>query len=97
MQGLQTSYRCVLVAQSYLALCNPGTIGTRPLCPWDFPGKNTGVRSHSFLQGIFPIQGSNPGFLHCRWILYLKAEPLGKPPQLVIKKAINPVEKLAKI
>ena len=25
---------------------------------------------HSLLQGIFPTQGSNPGFLHCRWILY---------------------------
>ena len=24
----------------------------------------------SFLQGIFPTQGSNPGLLHCRWILY---------------------------
>ena len=22
------------------------------------------------IQGIFPIQGSNPGLLHCRWILY---------------------------
>ena len=22
------------------------------------------------LQGIFPKQGSNPGLLHCRWILY---------------------------
>ena len=25
---------------------------------------------HSFLQGIFPTQGSNPGLLHCRQILY---------------------------
>ena len=25
---------------------------------------------HALLQGIFPIQGSNPGLLHCRWILY---------------------------
>ena len=24
----------------------------------------------SLLQGIFPTQGSNPGLLHCRWILY---------------------------
>ena len=24
----------------------------------------------SLLQGIFPTQGSNPGVLHCRWILY---------------------------
>ena len=42
----------------------------RLLCPWDFPGKNTGVRSHALLQRIFPTQGSNPGFLHCRQILY---------------------------
>ena len=26
--------------------------------------------SLSLLQGIFPIQGSNPGLQHCRWILY---------------------------
>ena len=32
--------------------------------------KNTGVGSHSLLQEIFPTQGSNPGFLHCRKILY---------------------------
>ena len=40
------------------------------LWPWDFPGKNTGVGSHFLLQGIFQIQGSNPGLPHCRWILY---------------------------
>ena len=38
--------------------------------PWNSPGQNTGVGSHSLLQGIFPTQGSNPGLLHCRWILY---------------------------
>ena len=31
---------------------------TRFLCPWDSPGKNTGVHCHSLLQ-IFPIQGWN--------------------------------------
>ena len=31
---------------------------------------NTRVGSLSLLQGIFQIQGSNPGLLHCRWILY---------------------------
>ena len=36
----------------------------------DSPGKNTGVGSHSLLQGIFPTRGSNPGLLHCRQILY---------------------------
>ena len=29
---------------------------TRLLCPWDFPGKNTGVGCHFLLQGIFPTQ-----------------------------------------
>ena len=43
---------------------------TRLLCPWDFPGENTGVGSHSLVQGIFLTQGSNPGLLHCRQILY---------------------------
>ena len=38
--------------------------------PWDFPSKNTGVGCHFLFQGIFPIQGSNPGLLHCRQILY---------------------------
>ena len=33
-------------------------------------GKNTGVGSLSLLQEIFPTQGSNPGLLHCRQILY---------------------------
>ena len=39
---------------------------TRLLCPWDFPGKNTGAGCHFLLQGIFPTQESNPGLLHCR-------------------------------
>ena len=32
----------------------------RLLCPWDFPGKNTGVGCHCLLQGIFPTQGIKP-------------------------------------
>ena len=39
-------------------------------CPWDSPDKNTRVGCHSLLQGIFPTQGSNPGLLHCRQILF---------------------------
>ena len=35
-----------------------------------FPGKNTGVDCHSFLQGIFPIQELNLAVLHSRQILY---------------------------
>ena len=32
---------------------------TRLLCPWTFPGKNTGVGYHFLLQGIFPTEGLN--------------------------------------
>ena len=39
-------------------------------CPWNSLGQDMGVGSLSLLQGIFPTQGSNPGLLHCRLILY---------------------------
>ena len=54
----------VQVAQSCLTLCDPMD------SPWNSPGLNTGVGSHSLLQGIFPTQGSNPGLLHCRHGLF---------------------------
>ena len=38
--------------------------------PWNSPGQNTGVGSLSLLQGILPTQALNPGFPHCRQILY---------------------------
>ena len=47
-----------------------GVQPTRLLCPWNSPGRDTGVGSHSLLQGIFPTQESNPGLPHCRQILY---------------------------
>ena len=46
----------VLVAQSSLTLRFHGLQPARFLGPWDSPGKNTGVGSHSFLQGIFLTQ-----------------------------------------
>ena len=47
-----------------------GPLPIRLLCPWNSPGKNTGVGCHFLLQGIFPAQGSNPGLPHCRQTLY---------------------------
>ena len=54
--------------QSCLTLCDP-----RLLCPWDSPGKNSGVHCHALFQGIFPSQASNLHLLHllyCWQILY---------------------------
>ena len=52
----------------------------RLLCPWNSPGKNTGVGCHSFLQEIFPTQGLSQGLLHYRQLLYQlshQGSPLG--------------------
>ena len=53
--------------------CDPLDVvcrGPRLLCPWNSQGKNTGVGSHFFLQGIFRTLGSNPCLLHRGQILY---------------------------
>ena len=70
-------YGYVLVAQSCPTLCN-SMDSARLLCPWNSPGKNTGMGSHLLLQGIFPTQESNPGLLLCRQILYHLSH-LGSP------------------
>ena len=44
----------------------------RHLCPWNSPGKNTGLGCHSLLQGIFPKRDWIQVFhiAHCRLVLY---------------------------
>ena len=44
-----------------------GLSPARLLCPWDSPGKNTGVGCHALVQGIFQIQGSNPHLMPSAW------------------------------
>ena len=71
------------VAQSCPALCDPMDYSS-PVSSvhGDSPGKNSGVGCHALLQGIFPTQGSNPGLLRCRWILYCLSHQ-GSPRILV--------------
>ena len=64
LQGASSGCYC-FVAQSCLTLLQAHELQpARLLCPWDFPGVNTGVDCHFLLQGIFPIQGSNSSLLH---------------------------------
>ena len=59
----------------------------------DSPGKNTGVDCHALL----PIQGSNPGLLHCRWVLYcLSARETKKylSGYAIVLQGIFPTQKL---
>ena len=81
----------VKVTQSCLTLCDPWTIPS----PWNSPGQNTGVGSLSLLKGIFPTQGSNPGLLHCRWILYQLSHKGSSPLKIAFSFLTNYwVEKL---
>ena len=60
---------CVCIL-SCLTLCSPIDCSLpRLLCPWSFPGKNTGAGRHFLLQGVFLTQRSNlclPILLHWR-------------------------------
>ena len=66
------------IAQSCLTLCDPidcslpgasvHEISHKIVLEWK---EGSGLEgSHFLLQGIFPTQGSNPGFLYCRQTLY---------------------------
>ena len=58
---------------------------SRLLCPWDSPGKDTGVGCHFLLQGIFLIQGLNLSLLQLlHWqVGSLQLEPPEKPYRTV--------------
>ena len=52
-------YVCILsLSVMSDSLQHYGLYLARLLCPWDSPGKNTGVGCHALLQGIFLTQGS---------------------------------------
>ena len=55
---MKVKVSCTVVSDS---LQFHGLQPIRPLCPWNSPGKRTGVGCHLLLQGIFLTWGSNPG------------------------------------
>ena len=78
--GKSSWFHCVYVSYSVVSnsLWPDRLQPTRLLCPWDSPGKNTRVGSHSLLRGIFP----DPGIERRSPTLqadYLLSEPPEKP------------------
>ena len=59
LDPIQAPYRCV-------------TLGEKGGLPRGQDSERAGseVKVHFLLQGIFPTQGSNPGLLYCRQVLY---------------------------
>ena len=85
-----------------------GLYPSRLLCPWDFPGKTTGVGCHFLLWGIFLTQGSNVCLLNWQadsWPLRhlgstikqgirfpLRMAPTSFPPLLAREKRLLPLD-----
>ena len=75
---------CAKLLQLCLTLCNSMNCNLPDSCPWNSPGKNTGVCCLALLQGIFPTQGSNT---HLLCLLHGQADslplaPSGKPDKI---------------
>ena len=72
---------CVPLSSGHLVVSDSlrphGLWPTRLLCPWDCPGKNTGVGCHASSRGSFN-PGIKPRFLALQ-ADSLPSEPLGKP------------------
>ena len=72
---------CVQSLQSCLILCDLWTVARQVPLSMEFSKQNTGVGSHTLLQGIFLTRESNSYLrclLHCRQVL-LPTELPGKP------------------
>ena len=80
-------HACMLSLFSHAQL-----FATRLLCPWDSPGKNTGVGCHALLHELFPSQGSNPCLLCLlhRQVGSLPLAPPGKPRQAMVVPKVSP-------
>ena len=64
----------------------------RLLCPWDSPGKNTGVGCHVLLQKIFLTLELNPHLLqllNCRWSLYCWATGEALSSVYIMQNVVN--------
>ena len=72
------SYTLCVSHSAVSSLWPHGWQPSRLLCPWNSPGKNTGVDCHSLLQSIFPTQVSNWVFPALQ-VDSLPPEPPGKP------------------
>ena len=73
---LLSLFTCYMVSDYLRA---HGLQPTRLLCPWDSPGKGTGVGCHFPLQGIFLTQGSNP---HLPSLLNWQADSLSSQSEI---------------
>ena len=80
---------CVQLLQSCPTLRHYGLQPARLLCPWDFPGKSTGVGCISSSRGSSPPRvRSHVSCISCITCVFFTAEPPGKPRDYLEKTII---------
>ena len=80
---------CCAKLEWCLTLCDPMNCSPPGSSVYgDSPGQNTGVGCHALLQGIFPIQRSNPGLPRCMQIFY-RLSHQGSPSSLRAKNNLS--------
>ena len=83
----QQDITCVPAVTSVVSdsLWPHGLQPARLLCPWDSPGKNTGVGCHALLQGILPNPGIEPKSPASPALQedFSRAEPWGSPREVL--------------
>ena len=80
----------LLSSQSCPTLQSYGLWPSMFLCPWDSPGKNTGVGCHT-LQRILPgIKPVSPVSCFGRWVLYHLESPVNRSGNLVLNNKPAP-------
>ena len=78
-------HACSVTQSCPTLLRTRGLQSARLLCPWNSPGKKTGVGCHFLLWGIFPTQGSNLRHLHWQAGSLPLRQP-GKPNASIINR-----------
>ena len=79
----------VEVTQSCPTLCDPMDYRDRGI----LQARILECVAISFSRGIFPTQDSNPGLLHCRWILYQLSHKGSPRTQYISKNVCEGLEK----
>ena len=85
--NLTSSHTCVCVLCRFSCvwlIAALWIVASRLLCPWDSPGKNTGVGCLSLLQGIFPTRESNPSLLICLLLWQAGSVSLAPPGKYLL-------------
>ena len=62
----------------------PGAVAYQAPLSMGFSRQEYWIGLYFLLQGIFPTQGSNPGLLHCRQMLY----PLSQNKLFMLEKEL---------